>query len=1045
VRVRTKASIVLGVLFFSLWIVAILHGTWHGWALPAGGLVVGLLIGSRLLSRAAEAEKALRIRNVELERWLTERDRAIQDAKVQADELALVNSMLAETSARLEDRRVELSTIFEASPMGIFLIDTETRRIVRANSNGLKLLGRPESQVVGRPCHVCFYGVESDKCPIMDLGEERHVAECSVRKPGGAIVSVLESSTLVTIEGRPHILGVLTDINERKKVQEALRESEEKYRLLVENQSDLVVKFDTEWRFLFASPSYCEMFGKSEEELIGGKFMPTVHAEDREPTQKAMRELLEPPHTCYLEQRAKTKRGWRWFAWADKAILDADGRVKAIVGVGRDITDRKKVEMALTVQKGLAETESQKLRSMIEGMEQGIIVADFDDRIIEVNTWFLNAVGLKRERLIGRSLWSIPSMEPMEMIREVIESFRDRSRTSLAVVEHDMLGLSVSLRVQPIFHEDGAYMGVILNIIDVSDLVRVQKDLEAANRELARTNAELEYAIERANRFAEESAAAAQAKSEFLANMSHEIRTPLNAVLGMVELVLETRLNAQQSEYLSIVKTSADTLLRLISDILDLSKIEAGRLSLEEIEFDLAEVIDQITAAFAHEAGEAGLKFTWVTSPDVPTALVGDPTRVRQVLGNLVSNAIKFTEEGEVSVKVSLEAMLGDRAGLRFSVTDSGIGIRPDMTSKIFEAFVQADGSTTRRFGGTGLGLAIAKRIVEAMGGEITVESTPGVGSTFTFIAEFGLQTAAGARQSDSLSRLEFRSAGLIQEARISLSDREGEAPAEPQGRRADGEITMHPDLRVLVAEDNLVNQKVAAAMLKRLGCEFDIVENGIEALNAMAKKRYDLVLMDIQMPIVDGLAAVQAIRLDPWLIDIPVVALTAHAMEGDRAHFLEAGMDDYLAKPIKLKELADMMDKWKKGRGSGFGEADVGDEAIDGGLSETLDIEKAMEQLGGDRDLLTEVLGIFLKDVPRKLDSLRESLERNDREGIRIAAHSMKGASANIAAERVRGVAYQLEQMALTGHIEQIREKIETLEAELERLESAINQTAGS
>jgi signal transduction histidine kinase/ActR/RegA family two-component response regulator len=400
----------------------------------------------------------------------------------------------------------------------------------------------------------------------------------------------------------------------------------------------------------------------------------------------------------------------------------------------------------------------------------------------------------------------------------------------------------------------------------------LEEQVAARTAELVRVNEELR----RAKEAAEE---ASRLKSQFLANMSHDLRTPMNGVIGMTALALATDLNEQQRDYLTTVQNAAESLLCLLNDILDFSKIEAGKLTLEALPFDLREVVEQTVKSLRVSADQKGLAVGWRVDPAIPARLAGDPVRFRQILTNLVSNAIKFTEQGRVDVEVDLEAALSDEVAIRIAVRDTGIGIPPDKLATIFEPFTQADGSTTRRFGGTGLGLSISSRLAELMGGRIWVESELGKGSTFYVTLRF---PAAAP-----------------------------EAPTSPQraetGRRA------APGLRILVAEDNPINQKVVARMLEIEGHRVTVAADGQQALEFIEREPFDLILMDVQMPGMSGLEAARRIRERERARGgrIPIIALTASAMKGDRERCLEAGMDDYLSKPVRPAALQEIIARY--------------------------------------------------------------------------------------------------------------------------------------
>jgi signal transduction histidine kinase/DNA-binding response OmpR family regulator len=536
------------------------------------------------------------------------------------------------------------------------------------------------------------------------------------------------------------------------------------------------------------------------------------------------------------------------------------------------------------------------------------------------------------------------------------------------------------------------------------------------------------------HRAKEQAETANEAKTRFLATMSHELRTPLNGVLGMLELLLQSRLKIKQQHYVQTARRSAENLLSIISGILDLSKIEAGKLDLEYHEFDLRVQIQQVVDLFGATARDKGVRLVSILPTNVPIHLIGDSARLRQILLNLIGNALKFTEQGEVVVRVSLISAAPDEAHVSFEVQDTGIGIAEEYLPHIFSAFSQADTSTTRRFGGSGLGLNIAKQFCEMMGGSMEVVSQLGVGSTFRFSARFQQQLNSVIIGS-SLDEEEQADAEQAQPA--------GASPAHS------GEA-MWPDLRVLLVEDSPVNAEVAGGFLNSLGCQVDYAENGQLALDKHAESNFDVIFMDCQMPVLNGFEATAAIRDRERQSDrrTPIVALTANAVTGDREECLRAGMDGYLPKPFTRMQLCAVLHDVLAGRDLA---ADGGstqpvpetpaampsDEVID---ERVLTVLRQFERMGRP-SIVNRTIQLYLDRAPQLVKELRQGAISGDAQVLRRASHTLKSNSANVGALKLASRCGELEATALSGSVSDAVPLVDAVVKEFRTVRSALSE----
>ena len=720
--------------------------------------------------------------------------------------------------------------------------------------------------------------------------------------------------------------------------------------------------------------------------------------------------------------------------------------LKANNNLKREIIDRKRAE------DDLRENE-EKYRNILENMEEGYYEVNIAGDLTFFNDSLLKITGYSRDELLGTNYREFTDPSDVNKVfrafNNVYISQKPSKEFEWTIIngkaEQRHLDASVSLMK----NLEGLPIGFRGIVRDVSERKCAEDRIHKLNEELEHRVAErtdqletakceLESSIERANKLAYEANSANKAKSEFLANMSHEIRTPLNGIIGMAELALETATDKNQEELFSTLCAEGSALLCVINDTLDFSKIEAGMLELEETPFDLETIIDDVANCMGLRASQKNLKFKSSICSDVPRLLIGDQWRLKQILTNLTDNALKFTNKGKISLKVKTQEDLGDKVKILFTIKDTGIGIPEDKLSSIFKGFIQADGSTTRNYGGTGLGTTISKQLAELMGGDIGAESYEGKGSLFWFTATFLKQPAeeayvqTGEMNPNPCGKLNLKTRGRMS---IGLSE---DAEYAAMGR-------------ILLVEDYPTNQQVALRHLRRAGYIVDLAENGKIAADAYRKKHYDLILMDIQMPVMDGYQATSVIRAmeakackistENHLAitdSVPIIAMTAHATQGDKEKCLQAGMDDYIAKPLRRKELLKIVNKWitsainvnQAPRPFLQTDDDMGEDA-------PMNFEQAHREFEGDKDFLKEVLTGFFNNAETQIETIHQAISNGDAEKVWKEAHSIKGGAANLRAERLSLTALDLETMGKSENLTGCIEALGRLKVEYDRLKA--------
>lgn len=940
-----------------------------------------------------------------------------------------------------------------------------------------------------------------------------------------------------------------------KLAEKALRESEEKYRLLVDHSSDLIWSLTPDGIFTYASPSWLKITGYDFADVVGKCFDTIVHPEDVSVCVDYLSQVIEgkaaSPHPEYRVKHADGS--WHWHSAAGSLVTDEKGAFKSFVGVSRDITERKCVEQALR------ESE-ERFNKLAEQSRTVAWEVDAEGLYTYLSPLVEMILGYKPEELVGKKyFYEICSPNDREKVKafglEVMRRRESLTNIENRLVTKDGRYLWVMRSGMTLLGLQGEVLGFRGSDTDIDERMQYEWRLLKANRQL-------EEATARANEMAVQAENANHAKGEFLANMSHEIRTPLNGIIGMTGLLLDTELTAEQQRYAEVVRESGESLLGLINDILDFSKIEANKLDLEEVDFNLVSLLDDLASNLAVRAHEKGIELLCSCEEEVPKLLLGDPGRLRQVINNLAGNAVKFTSSGEVSIRVTVDSETEEEAVLRFMVRDTGIGIPADKLDMIFEKFSQVDASTTRRYGGSGLGLAISKQLVGMMGGKIGVASREGEGSEFWFTMHVrkqpdqrqqdapvcsdlrgvkvlvvddnatGREILMGRLSSWGMHPKEAKNGPTALEALLQAKDDEDpfrlavidmqmpDVDGETLGRmiladerlrdtrlvmltslgnRGDarrfakagfaayltkpvrneelqvalslslmerlGKGVKHQPIttrhtarealmlfadrsaRILLAEDNIINQQVALGILRKLGLRADAVANGAEAIDALERASYDLVLMDVQMPVMDGLEAARAIRRSKTLAcptTIPIIAMTAHAMGGDRERCLAAGMNDYLAKPVAPLALVEILQKWladEEGAGQKartVGEAKKRERTrSDEGLA--WDSQGLFDRLMGDRDLMVEIAETFLTDIPQQIQDLKRLLEKEDGPGAERRAHTIKGAAASAGGEAMRQEALEIEKAARSRDLDAARSRLPMLEDLFQRVRAAM------